>query len=74
MTDDPGKLRERIAVLEANHRHMGEQIDKMAEQLTEVHAVLLQARGARWMLISAAMVVGFITANLKPVFVWLGWK
>jgi len=72
MTDDPGKLRERIAILETSRDHMAEQIDTMAKQLAEVHEVLLQAKGARWMLISLAVVIGFVVGNLKPLAQWLG--
>lgn len=73
MTDETGRLRERIAVLEANYRHTAEQIDAMAEQMAEIHAVLLQAKGARWALVSVAIMIGFVIANLgKPLVQWLG--
>jgi hypothetical protein len=67
MKNERGSLRERIAVLETNQGHMGEQIDTMADQLTEIHAVLLQAKGARWVLISTAIAIGFAIANLKSL-------
>ena len=75
MTDDAtGTLRERIAVVEAHQRHLEKKIDHMAEQLTDVHEVLLKARGAQWLLISMAMFLGFLTANLRNVISFFGWK
>lgn len=72
MIDDPGSLRERIARLETSHEHMSEQIDTMATQITEMHDVLLQAKGARWTVIAAAMIVGFVVANFPGVAKVLG--
>jgi hypothetical protein len=54
---------ERIAVLEANQRHMGEKIDVMADQIQEVHDLLLKARGAKWAIIGFATLGGFIFAK-----------
>jgi hypothetical protein len=42
-------------------------LDTMADQLAEIHAVLLQAKGARWVLISTAIAIGFAIANLKSL-------
>jgi hypothetical protein len=72
MKHEPGSLRERIAVLETNQGHMGEQIDTMADQLAEIHSVLLKAKGARWVLISTAIAIGFAIANLKSLAELLG--
>lgn len=75
MTDETGQLRERIAVLEANYRHAIEKIEHMAEQMDEIHSLLLRARGARWALISIVAAIGFIigvAANIRPIGQWLG--
>lgn len=71
MSED-GNLRERVAVLEANQEHMGAQIDSMEKKLTEVHTVLLEARGWKSLLIAAAVLIGFIVGNLKPFLQWIG--
>lgn len=67
---DAGQLRERIAVLEANYRHAIERIETMADQMDavvkqtdEIHAVLLQAKGGRWVLLGTAGLIGFVMAN-----------
>lgn len=72
MADDDGKLRERIAVLEANHYHMSTQIDSMEKKLTEVHTVLIEARGWRSLLIAVAVGVGVLIGSVKPLLQWIG--
>lgn len=72
MTDDPGRLRERIATLEANRDHMAAQIDGMEKKLNEIHAVLLEARGWKSILIAGAVLIGFIAGSLKPLLQWAG--
>lgn len=73
MADDDGKIRERIAVLEANHYHMATQIDSMEKKLTEVHTVLIEARGWRSLLIAGAVVIGVLIGSVKPLLQWIGW-
>lgn len=68
---ETGQLRERIAVLEANYRHTIERIETMADQMEEVHALLLQAKGARWTLLCIAGVLGFTVASIKPLAQWI---
>jgi predicted esterase YcpF (UPF0227 family) len=58
---------ERIAVLEANQRHMGDKIDAMAGQLQEVHDLLLKAKGAKWAIIGLATLGGFVSAKIGAV-------
>lgn len=67
---DAGQLRERIAVLEANYRHTIDRIEHMADQMEsvvektdEMHSVLLQAKGGRWVLLGTAGLIGFVMAN-----------
>lgn len=59
MTDN-----ERIAVLEANYKHMEAQQIAMAEKVDEIHDILTQAKGAKWIVIS---VVGFMMAIVTVV-------
>jgi hypothetical protein len=48
---------ERIATLEANHKTLDERTARMETNLQEVHDVLLQAKGARWLV---GLGVGFL--------------
>lgn len=65
---------ERIAVLEANQRHMEHKIDQMASKVDEMHEVLLQARGARWAIIGVAGMAGFLASKLASVAAFFGMK
>lgn len=65
---------ERIAVLEADQRHMEMKIDHMAAKVDEMHEVLLQARGARWAIIGVAGMAGFLGSKIAYVAALLGIK
>ena len=57
-------LRERVAVLESQGKHMTQKIDSMDKKLNEVHEILVAARGARWVVLSMVAVAGFIIGKL----------
>lgn len=65
---------ERIAVLEANQRHMERKIDQMASKVDEMHEVLLQARGARWAIVGVAGLAGFLASKLAYLAGLIGIK
>ena len=54
----------RIAVLETKHDHLEKQIVKMSGQVEEMHAVLLQAKGARWAILGVAGLAGFLAGKM----------
>jgi hypothetical protein len=68
MTEKEG---ERIARLEAQQEHMEAKIDAMASQVKEMHDLLMQARGARWVLLGAAAITGFAASKLGTVSAYL---
>lgn len=70
MTNDA----ERIAVLEANVRHMERKIDGMAEKVDEMHGLLLQARGFRWFIVGIAGLAGLLASKLGAIAVYLGFR
>jgi hypothetical protein len=41
-------LRERVAKLEVQMTHLNEKLDDTHQKVEEMHAILLQAKGARW--------------------------
>jgi hypothetical protein len=51
MSDD---TRDRVIRLEAQVEHLSNTVQAMTEKLDELHAVFLQAKGARWLLIALA--------------------
>lgn len=50
--------RDRVIRLEAQVEHMAETVDKMSTQVTELHAMLQQARGAKWLFIVVWVGIG----------------
>lgn len=64
MNDTP---RERLARLEEKVTHLEATVDKMDAKLTEVHELLMQAKGVRWFVIGMAGVAGFF-ASFLPKF------
>ena len=55
---------ERLATLEQRIIHLERQQDKMASQVDEMHGVLLQAKGAKWIIIAVASLSGLIASWL----------
>lgn len=63
--------RDRVIRLEAEVSQLGKTIESMDEKLTELHSLFLQAKGARWAIIGAATVGGFIAAKAAAFLPWL---
>ena len=58
MTAHEDTLRERVARLETKVDHLSEALDKAITKVDEMHSVMMQAKGARWVLIAAASIAG----------------
>lgn len=63
MTDEG----ERIAKLETRLDHLTETIEKTASKVDDLHNLMMQAKGARWAIISVAAVAGFLSAKLAGI-------
>jgi hypothetical protein len=62
-------LRERVAKLEVQMTHLSEKLDDTHQKVEEMHAILLQAKGARWVIVGMAGVAGLasgLIAKLVP--------
>jgi hypothetical protein len=62
-------LRERVAKLEVEMVHLNEKLDDTHKKVEEMHAILLQAKGARWVIVGLAGVAGLasgLVAKLMP--------
>jgi hypothetical protein len=57
MTDN-----ERMAVLETKVQHLSEQLEDTHRKVDDMHAVLMQAKGARWAILAMAALGGFIAS------------
>ena len=55
---------ERIAKLEVQLAHVSASVDRMAGKVDELHDMLQAAKGARWVLVGTAALIGFIGAKL----------
>ncbi len=64
-------VEERLAVAETKLEGVETRIKGMETKIDEMHAILLQAKGARWAILTMASLGGFvagITAKLLPLF------
>ena len=62
-------LRERVAKLEVQMTHLADKLDDTHSKVEEMHAILLQAKGARWVIVGLAGVAGLasgLVAKLMP--------
>jgi predicted esterase YcpF (UPF0227 family) len=72
---------ERIAVLETKISHIERNFDDLREQNTkiahdvkEMHDLLMQAKGAKWVIIGMASLAGFVAAKLGSLTAMFGVK
>ena len=64
----------RIAVLETKQEHYEARMEKMSAQVDEMHAVLLQAKGAKWAILGVASLAGFFAGKMAGLFALFGAK
>jgi hypothetical protein len=56
------RFNQRLAIVEQKVCRMEVALDKIARKVDEMHAILSQARGARWAVIAVSGLVGFLAA------------
>jgi chromosome condensin MukBEF ATPase and DNA-binding subunit MukB len=71
MGDD---MERRLTVLEIEHKHMVEAVDKMSRKVDEMHTLLTKARGGWWLLLGVFTVGGFIAGKLGALVPFVGVK
>jgi len=62
---------ERLAILEEKVKNIEDDVREMRSKVDEIHAVLLQAKGARWAIVAVAGCAGFLAGfapKLLPLF------
>jgi hypothetical protein len=62
---------ERMAVLETKVQHLSDQLEDTHKKVDEMHSLLLQAKGARWVIIGMAAVGGAI-ASVATTLITVG--
>lgn len=68
MTDD---TRERIVALEVQVKHLAETLDKTNTVVTELRDLLLQAKGARWVIGILIAIGGFMSGMMAKYLPFL---
>ena len=67
-------LRERVAKLEVQMAHFAAKLDDTHQKVEEMHAILLQAKGARLMVVGLAGIAGLASGLLAKLAPWWdGW-
>lgn len=65
------ETRERLIRLESQVEHMTATQEAMQRKVDAMHDMLMQARGARWMIVGIASLGGFALANIgKLLPIW----
>lgn len=64
--------RDRVIRLETQVEHMSKTMDKMSTQVTELHSMLQQARGAKWVFILVWVGAGGAITYLLQLLKLLG--
>lgn len=62
---------ERIAALEVQVKHLADTLDKTNDVVTELRDLLLQAKGARWLLGILIAIGGFMAGVAAKYFPYL---
>lgn len=52
--------RDRVIRLETRVEHLEATLDRATQKIDEMHNVLMQAKGAKWVILAAASVGGFV--------------
>ena len=65
------ETRERVVRLEEQVKGLEAKITSMDAKVTEMHELLIQAKGARWMLMLLVAIGGFVAAKITPLFSYL---
>jgi hypothetical protein len=68
---DSTDTRDRVIKLESDMKHLTDAVEGMAVKVSAMHDLLQQARGARWLILTAAAIGGFVSAKLAPLLPWL---
>jgi hypothetical protein len=64
----PKTQQERAAVFEEKLISLESRVGKIETKVDEMHNILMQAKGARWVILGAAMLAGFLLSKLSIIF------
>lgn len=74
MTDSDTELRDKVIRLETEMSHMLAKVDSMEAKVSEMHGLLLQAKGAKYVIVGMALVGGFVAGKAASILALFGGK
>lgn len=63
--------RDRVIRLESVVEAQAKTIEDMNAKVTEMHLLLMQAKGAKYVIVGSAAIAGFVAAKLSTILPWL---
>lgn len=72
MAETTGDLRERVATLEAENRHISNQLEELTQIVKRIDKAFEQAKGAKWVLVGLAGIGGFFAGKLGALAALFG--
>jgi phage-related minor tail protein len=66
--------RDRVVALERDVKHLSEQVEDMADKVSQMHQLLMQAKGARWAVLTLVAVGGFMAGKIGSLITLFGIK
>ena len=63
--------RDRVVALEVKVQHLSNTVQAMDAKVTAMHELLLQAKGAKYIIVASAAIGGFVSAKLAAFLPWL---
>jgi hypothetical protein len=64
--------RDRVIRLEAELDALTKSVEQMANKVTEMHELLLRAKGAKYIIVGSAAIGGFLSAKMAHYLPWMG--
>lgn len=61
---------ERLVRLETKHEHLTKQVESMSIKVDQMHELLVQAKGVRWVIIAMATIGGFLASKIGTILPW----
>lgn len=71
-TNEIRDIRERVLRVEMEISAQNKQMEKLIQQTGEVHDLLLQVKGAKWLVLVLAAIIGFVASKAAAIINLIG--